>query len=195
MAIILLALFIAVPVIEIALFIEIGGWIGLWPTIGIVIVTAFAGTSLLRLQGLAVLQRVQESAARNELPVAEVFDGMCLLVAGVLLLTPGFFTDAIGFLLFVPLFRRFAGVLIWRWLERNGKMSVGGGFGRGSGGAPGGFPGGFPGDGPQHGPGSGGSGPGGPVIDGDYEEVDRPPEKRDRLGRPDRESGSDPDQK
>ena len=98
MAILLLAMFIAVPIVEIGLFIEIGGWIGLWPTIGVVIVTAFAGTTLLRLQGLSVLQRVQESANRNELPVQEVFDGLCLLVAGVLLLTPGFFTDLIGFL-------------------------------------------------------------------------------------------------
>jgi len=171
MAILLLAMFIAVPVVEIALFIEIGGWIGLWPTIGIVIVTAFAGTSLLRLQGLAVLQRVQESAARNELPVQEVFDGLCLLVAGVMLLTPGFFTDTVGFLLFVPLFRRFAGAAIWRWLVRNGKISVSaGGFG-GPGQHPGQQPGGPRRDGPPA---------GGPVIDGDFEEVDPPPP--DRIG-------------
>ena len=120
MAIVLLAAFIAVPVIEIALFIEVGGWIGLWPTIAIVVVTAFAGTTLLRIQGLAVLQRAQESAARNELPMQEVFDGLCLLVAGVLLLTPGFFTDALGFTLFVPVLRKLAGLGIWRWLARNG---------------------------------------------------------------------------
>ena len=116
MAIFLLAAFIAVPVIEIILFIEVGGWIGLWPTIAIVVGTAFAGTSLLRIQGLAVLQRAQDSASRNELPVQEVFDGLCLLVAGALLLTPGFFTDALGFALFMPLFRKLAGETIWRWL-------------------------------------------------------------------------------
>ena len=160
MAILLLAIFIAVPIIEIALFIEIGGWIGLWPTIGVVIVTAFAGTSLLRLQGLAVLRRVRESAERNELPMQEVFDGLCLLVAGVMLLTPGFFTDALGFLLFVPIFRRVAGAAIWRWMVRNGKVSVSaGGFG-GAGG-------------PQRGPQGGG-----PVIDGDFEEVDPSPRGR-----------------
>lgn len=164
MAILLLAMFIAVPIIEIGLFIEIGGWIGLWPTIGIVIVTAFAGTTMLRLQGLSVLQRVQESANRNELPVQEVFDGLCLLVAGVLLLTPGFFTDSIGFLLFVPVFRRFAAAAIWRWLVRNGKISVSaGGFGASSG----------PGR-----PERGGRAPGGPVIDGEFEEVDPPPRGR-----------------
>lgn len=166
MAILLLAMFIAVPIVEIGLFIEIGGWIGLWPTIGVVIVTAFAGTTLLRLQGLSVLQRVQESANRNELPVQEVFDGLCLLVAGVLLLTPGFFTDSIGFLLFVPLFRRFAAAAIWRWLVRNGKINVtAGGFSASSG----------PGTAPH-----GRDGGGAPVIDGEFEEVDTPP--RDRLG-------------
>ena len=166
MAIVLLAAFIAVPVIEIALFIEVGGRIGLWSTVAIVIVTAFAGTTLLRIQGLSVLQRAQESATRNELPVQEVFDGLCLLVAGVLLLTPGFFTDALGFTLFVPLFRELAGRGIWRWLKRHGHVHVGG-FGGGFGGGPGG---------PS--PGSRGAGP---VIDGDFEEVNTPPNDRDRL--------------
>ena len=170
MAIVLLAAFIAVPVIEIALFIEVGGWIGLWPTLAIVIVTAFAGTTLLRIQGLAVLQRAQESAARNEVPVQEVFNGLCLLVAGVLLLTPGFFTDALGFLLFVPLFRKIAGIGIWRWLSRRGHIYVTG-FGPGGPSDPRGEP---------HCSGSRGT-RGGPVIDGDFEEVNTPPNDRDRL--------------
>ena len=166
MALVLLAAFIAVPVIEIALFIEIGGWIGLWSTIGVVILTAFAGTTLLRLQGLTVLQRVQESAARNEIPVEEVFTGLCLLVAGVLLLTPGFFTDALGFLLFVPPFRKVARMGVWRWLSRRGHVSMSGG----------------PGPSGGH-PGHPGAGPDGPVIDGDYEEVDPRSPDRDRIGR------------
>ena len=178
MAILLLAMFIAIPIIEIGLFIEIGGRIGLWPTLAIVIMTAFAGTTLLRLQGLAVLQRVQESTARNELPVQEVFDGLCLLIAGILLLTPGFFTDAAGFLLFVPPFRRFAASAIGRWLIRSGKISV----------AAAGFDGGQPGPGAGTGPGWGGgpggreSSAGGPVIDGDFEEVDPSAPERDRIG-------------
>jgi UPF0716 protein FxsA len=173
MAILLLAMFIAIPIIEIGLFIEIGGWIGLWPTLGIVIVTAFAGTTLLRLQGLAVLQRAQQATARNELPVQEVFDGLCLLIAGILLLTPGFFTDTVGFLLFVPPFRRFAASAIGRWLVRSGKISV----------SAGGFSGGPPGSGPGSGAGPGRRGPtaGGPVIDGDFEEVDTPAPDRDRI--------------
>ena len=105
MALLILLLFIAVPVIEIALFIQVGGVIGLWSTIGVVILTAMLGTALLRHQGLDTLRRVQESLAENRMPVVEMFDGLCLVMAGALLLTPGFMTDAFGFLLFVPPFR------------------------------------------------------------------------------------------
>ena len=158
MAIVLLAAFIAVPVIEIALFIEVGGRIGLWSTVAIVIVTAFAGTTLLRIQGLSVLQ-----GRRKARPATNCrFRGLrrpVLLVAGVLLLTPGFFTDALGFTLFVPLFRELAGRGIWRWLKLHGHVHVGG-FGGGFGGGPGG---------PS--PGSRGAGP---LIDGDFEEVNTP---------------------
>ena len=174
MALVLLAAFIAVPVIEIALFIEIGGWIGLWPTIGVVIMTAFAGTTLLRLQGLAVLQRVQERAALNAIPVEEVLTGLCLLVAGVLLLTPGFFTDALGFLLFVPPFRKIVGLGVWRWLSRRGYDPMSGGCG-----GPGSPRSGHS----PSGPGESGRGPGGPVIDGDYEELNPRSPAQDRIGR------------
>ncbi|HEY9078600.1 FxsA family protein [Magnetovibrio sp.] len=102
MALLLLAGFIGVPLIEIALFIQVGGAIGLWPTIAVVVLTAIAGTALLRHQGLSALTRLQDSLDRGEPPIDPVFDGFCLLAAGILLLTPGFFTDAIGFLLFTP---------------------------------------------------------------------------------------------
>ena len=105
MGFVLLAAFIGVPLIEIALFIQVGGFIGLWPTIAVVIFTAVAGAALLRHQGLGALSRLQESLERGEAPLDPVFDGFCLLAAGMLLLTPGFFTDAIGFLLFTPPFR------------------------------------------------------------------------------------------
>jgi len=105
MGFVLLAAFIGVPLIEIALFIQVGGFIGLWPTIAVVILTAVAGTALLRHQGLSALTRLQDSLDRGEAPLDPVFDGFCLLAAGILLLTPGFFTDGIGFLLFTPPFR------------------------------------------------------------------------------------------
>ena len=93
MGFVLLAAFIGVPLIEIALFIQVGGIIGLWPTIAVVIFTAVAGAALLRHQGLGALSRLQESLERGEAPLDPVFDGFCLLAAGMLLLTPGFFTD------------------------------------------------------------------------------------------------------
>ncbi|MBL4615350.1 MAG: FxsA family protein [Magnetovibrio sp.] len=105
MGLVLLVAFIGVPLIEIALFIQVGDTIGLWPTIAVVVLTAVAGTSLLRHQGLGALAKLQDSLNRGELPLDTVFDGFCLLAAGMLLLTPGFFTDGIGFLLFIPPFR------------------------------------------------------------------------------------------
>ena len=102
MAFLLLLAFIATPIIEIAVFIEVGGRIGLWSTIGVVILTAVIGTALLRQQGISILFRIQENLNENRMPVRELFDGVCLVAAGALLLTPGFVTDAIGFLLFVP---------------------------------------------------------------------------------------------
>lgn len=93
---------IAVPIIEIALFIEVGGWIGLWPTIGVVIVTAIAGGILLRSQGFAAMGDLQHRIHAGEDPSASLAHGAMILIAGALMLTPGFFTDAVGFLLLVP---------------------------------------------------------------------------------------------
>lgn len=106
MAFLFLIAFIAIPLVEISVFIKVGGLIGLWPTIAIVIMTAVIGTALLRQQGISVLFKIQENLEANRLPVRELFDGVCLVVAGVLLLTPGFVTDALGFLLFIPPLRQ-----------------------------------------------------------------------------------------
>ena len=102
MALIILFALLATPVAEIAAFIEVGGRIGVWPTLGLVVVTAIVGTALLRYQGLRTLYKVQETLNRGALPVDEVFDGFFLVIAGALLLTPGFITDAVGLLLFAP---------------------------------------------------------------------------------------------
>lgn len=129
MASILLLAFIAVPIIEIALFIEIGGYFGLWPTIGIVILTAMIGSFLLRQQGLATLAGVRSSLAENRFPLKEVFDGLCLLFAGALLLTPGFFTDAAGLMMFVPPFRALLARKAARYMTEHGHIDIhGGGF-------------------------------------------------------------------
>ncbi|MEM7546765.1 MAG: FxsA family protein [Pseudomonadota bacterium] len=96
------AILVAVPVIEIALFIELGGAIGLWPTIGLIILTAILGAGLLRLQGFAAMSRLQTSLAEGGDPRGPMAHGVMILIAGLLMLTPGFFTDAIGFALLIP---------------------------------------------------------------------------------------------
>jgi UPF0716 protein FxsA len=110
----LLLTFIGVPLIEIALFIQVGGWLGLAATLLVVIATAVIGAALLRRQGLATLARARRNMARGVAPVAELFDGVFLLLAGALLLTPGFFTDALGAALLVPPLRH----LLWLSLAR-----------------------------------------------------------------------------
>lgn len=129
MGLILLILFIVVPVTEIALFIEIGGFLGLWPTLAIVIITALLGTVLLRAQGLATLQKAERHMAAGEIPVNEVVSGLFLLVAGTLLLTPGFMTDAVGFSLFVPSIRLWLGQKVLSYMMSHGAVHVSG-FGR-----------------------------------------------------------------
>ena len=106
MQIVLFMIFIVVPIVEIALFIQAGQLIGLWPTIAITIGTAIAGSFLMRVQGFATLNRFSQAAQRGEVPITPVIDGIGIFAAGLLLLTPGLFTDAIGLLLFVPPFRR-----------------------------------------------------------------------------------------
>ncbi|MEZ5836813.1 MAG: FxsA family protein [Geminicoccaceae bacterium] len=105
-AFILFILLVAVPIVEVATFIQVGGLIGLWPTIAMVILTAVVGSIIIRRQGLGLIQTVQRQMAEGALPVFEVFSGLCLLVAGALLLTPGFITDTMGFLLLWPGLRR-----------------------------------------------------------------------------------------
>lgn len=99
---ILLLLFIFVPIIEIGLFIQVGGILGLWPTIALVLLTSFVGASLVRSQGLQTLLSVQNRLQQGELPAQQIFEGVMLAVAGVLLLTPGFMTDTLGMLVLLP---------------------------------------------------------------------------------------------
>jgi UPF0716 protein FxsA len=151
MGLIILLALIGVPILEIAVFIQAGKWIGLWPTVGIVILTAVVGTALLRIQGLSTIARARESLEAGQLPVAEVFDGLCLLIGGALLLTPGFITDALGFLLLIPPVR----LLLRRWwgkhLSDTGRMRVWSNVPPADSGST--------------------TGGAGPVIDGEFEEV------------------------
>ncbi len=94
--------FLAVPLIEIALFIQIGGLIGLWPTLAVVILTAVLGTWLVRNQGSMALRNLRGSFSQLDDPTEPLAHGAMILIAGALLLTPGFFTDAFGFALLAP---------------------------------------------------------------------------------------------
>ena len=103
---IFLILFITIPLVEIAILIKIGSIIGAGYTIALVIGTAFLGVSLLRIQGISTLAKVQAIISRGQLPATELIEGLILLISGALLLTPGFFTDTIGFLMLVPTLRQ-----------------------------------------------------------------------------------------
>jgi len=167
-AFILIAM-IGVPIAEIAVFIEVGEKVGLGTTLAVVVITAIMGTALLRQQGFSVLARAQASLQENRFPIDELFDGLCLLFAGALLLTPGFVTDTVGFLLFTPPVRRLLRGWGKKFLVRRGQVHMGNGAYSGT-------------DEPRH-----GDGP--VIIDGDFEEVskthtDKPVHPGPRAGLP-----------
>ena len=98
----LILLFVTVPLLELALLIWVGTQIGMMTTIAIVVLTGVLGAMLARLQGVATWRRFQERTARGELPQGDLIDGLLILIAGAVLLTPGLLTDVAGFLLLVP---------------------------------------------------------------------------------------------
>ncbi len=155
----LLVAFVAVPLIEIALFIQVGGLIGLWPTLLIVVLTAMLGTYLVRSQGALALSELRSSFNDLRDPTEPLAHGAMILIAGALLLTPGFFTDAVGFALLTPPFRR-AAIAYARKHVKVQRFEMGG----------------HPQTARRAGPQSPHAGKGGDVIDGEYEEVD--PSKR-----------------
>lgn len=151
--------FLMVPLIEIALFIQVGGLIGLWPTLAVVVVTAILGTWMVKAQGRLALNNLRQSFNRLEDPGEPLAHGAMILLSGALLLTPGFFTDAVGFALLMPPVR----VAVFRWLKARVSVTsfqMGGGAGH-------------PGADPHRGPAE----PHDPlrpdVIEGDYTEVSR----------------------
>ena len=98
-------IFIVVPLIELYLLLEVGSIIGSGWVFLLIIATAIIGTRLVKQQGLATWQNIQHQLAQGQLPAQSLFDGICILVSGVLLITPGFMTDILGFLLLAPAFR------------------------------------------------------------------------------------------
>ncbi|WP_428927291.1 FxsA family protein [Marinibacterium sp. SX1] len=167
--------FLLVPLIEITLFVQVGGLIGLWPTLAIVVGTAMLGTWLVKSQGRQALQKL--TGAFNDLrdPSEPLAEGAMILFAGVLLLTPGFFTDAVGFALLMPPVR------LWLYRQVSARVTV-----QGFAAHPGAQrPGGPRGTGPQ------GFGGQGDIIDGDFTEVR--PRDNDGPSRPSAWVEKDPD--
>jgi UPF0716 protein FxsA len=116
----LFLILVGVPIIEIGLFIELGGFLGLWPTLAIVVATALIGSLLLRTQGLSTLEELKRTAETGQSPAGPMANGALILVAGLLLLTPGFFTDSFGFLLMVPPIR----TLLIKWIATRAQMKI-----------------------------------------------------------------------
>jgi UPF0716 protein FxsA len=132
---VLFAAFLAIPLIEIAFFVLIGQAIGLWPTLLGVVITALAGASLIRWQGMQVIADLRRTAQRGELPGRQIADAMLIGLAGLLLLLPGYFSDLIGILLLLPpvrgliyqqLSRRFRVVPAAQWGASSGPGRLGG---------------------------------------------------------------------
>ncbi|MBL4797250.1 MAG: FxsA family protein [Oleispira sp.] len=102
----LLIVFIIIPLIELAVILKVNSFIGIGWTLGLIIITAFVGVKLLRRQGISTLLRANQKMQQGQIPAQELAEGFLLALAGALLLTPGFVTDAIGFTLLVPATRR-----------------------------------------------------------------------------------------
>lgn len=162
--------FVVVPVLELALLIKTGQVIGVWATVALVVTTALTGAMIISRQSLSVLRRTLEAASEGRPPVAPVLDGLCLLLAGALLLTPGLLTDAVALALLVPPVRRAVARAGMRWLLRGAQVRVkvyGG----------------------QTAPGSPPERPGtddGPVIEGEFRRLDEDPARPrpNRTSRP-----------
>jgi UPF0716 protein FxsA len=111
-------LLLIIPLLEIAAFVVIGGEIGVFYTLALIVVTAIIGSILLRIQGFGLLAKIRTDMDAGKVPARELVHGLMIMIAGVLLLTPGFVTDACGFLLFVPPLRDAA----WRVVKSRFKV-------------------------------------------------------------------------
>ncbi len=114
----LLLLFLIVPIAELYLLIEIGRRIGTFSTLALIFLTALLGSFLARRQGLAVVRRIQAEMAEGRLPASSMVDGVLILLAGAVLITPGVLTDLVGFVILVPATRALIKGYLWKRMER-----------------------------------------------------------------------------
>ncbi len=116
---VLFVLFIIIPIIEITVIVQVGALLGAWPTVALVILSAWLGAKYVRQQGLATLQSVQTKMAQGQMPSSDIVTGLMLLVAGVLLVTPGFVTDILGLSLLIPNVRQAIAQLAKKHIKLN----------------------------------------------------------------------------
>ncbi|MDJ0805642.1 MAG: FxsA family protein [Gammaproteobacteria bacterium] len=112
-----LLIFVGIPLIELYFLIQVGSEIGAFPTVFLTVFTALLGGWMVRAQGFSTIMRVRETMDRGEVPALEMMEGSVLLICGVMLLLPGFITDAVGFIFLVPPLRR--------WLLKAGLKGAG----------------------------------------------------------------------
>ncbi|MEZ4698882.1 MAG: FxsA family protein [Rhodothermales bacterium] len=120
----LLFLFVALPILELALLVKLGEVIGFWPTMGIVVITGLLGSTLTRRQGLTVWRQFNLRLQQGQLPGTELVDGLIILVSGAFLLTPGVLTDFAGFLGLIPFTRALIRSSVLRFVERQQKTGA-----------------------------------------------------------------------
>jgi len=114
----LIALFIGLPIVELALLFELHGAVGFLPTVMLVLLTGVAGAALVRRQGISILLKIQREISIGNVPAPQMMDGVMIVVAGALLVTPGLITDVSGFLLLVPYVREHIRLWVGKKLEK-----------------------------------------------------------------------------
>ena len=120
----LFLIFLIVPVIEIYLLIQVGSVIGALPTVGVLVLMSLLGAYLMRSQGGRIIGRIRDELSQGRLPAAQMLDGALVFIGGVLLTTPGFFTDFLGIFFLVPATRRIIKLWLGLWLQA--RLSKGG---------------------------------------------------------------------
>jgi UPF0716 protein FxsA len=114
-ALVPLFVLLGLPLLEIATFVYVGQWLGVWRTVGLVVLATVTGIAILRYQGLGALKRINRDLSRARPPAEGIADGFLIVVASILLIIPGFLTDLVGLLLIVPPIRH----LVWRYLGKS----------------------------------------------------------------------------
>ncbi|MCG6200382.1 FxsA family protein [Psychromonas antarctica] len=132
----LFLIFTSVSLLEIFVLVKVGSFLGAWPTIGLVIVTALIGSALVRSQGIQLVKQLQERMAQGEIPGLQLIEGVMLLVTGVLLVTPGFVTDLCGLLLLQPQIRAAIAKTVLANIKINPTVPLTGGYSQSPTGSP-----------------------------------------------------------